>query len=858
MYVGRMKLTRNKIRKIRKQQHQSVRKWKKARKSPRRRAVTFRRSRAPMAEMVNSSSSSSVSSSELPLKLKNIFNKTLKRYIPLPVLHYLKDKYDNMKRMRRKQRRAKMIGGGKDDVVVAAAAAAAAAASAASASAASAAAAKSTILTDNNTDNATVNAIATDNDKNKETANDTTDNDKDATDKNKETAKDTTDNDKDKETAKDTAKDTTDNDKDATATDGAKKNSNNLGRDIPGDISIHSETFVLEKNEDAQKLLTFLVNNGLPYYIQLELKDDGKKFNKHDTDIFDLRRILCGKFATEKDFKTEGKIDDNKLDLYFKAPDQIGIADGDTMGNEYPDDVFIYTGEKGMVDRGSTDKSIKIAITGNENNLITVVDSRRLYKLLEDGPKTIDNFEMVLAFGEKVDPSEFRLQVAPISDDDFKKAAAIEASSDGAKKKGKKVVVDDTNSYVVNLSAGCKVTSIQTLRKTLEIVRVNLEEDDEDISKTKAMGVFKMLLEILNNPELAKNEGFDDFIKSVGDFTYKIPGLERRYGFTQLAIFFTQKKDDVPPDLVKIFGQLLTLLGKGPMGENGACAAFDTPGLPLKFETLVTPMADGKVKEVTRLTNKGNITSIEGILEGLQGASAKAEGTDEAKKEGAEGAKKEGADEAKKEGADEAKKEGAEGAEGDAAKAEGDAVKVEGAKDGDEAKDDAAVKAEGEEAKGAEAETEAATAAATANTNTRPLTKEDIEEIDAIDSFGLRYKAYLIRRFKFKDEPDVNMVHFMGWGTETDEFISATEEQKRILPRDEKSKTGQGQLDKTIDDVMKLYKNVDMTKMESKAMEKSAEMKERNAPAAPAASAPAAPAAAAAAAAAASAAAAQR
>ena len=779
--------------------------------------MTFRRSRAPMAEMVNSSSSSSVSSSELPLKLKNIFNKTLKRYIPLPVLHYLKDKYDNMKRMRRKQRRAKMIGGGKDDVAAAAAAAAASAAAASAASAA--AAAKSTILTDNNTDNATVK--------------DKMDNVKDTMDKNKDTMD--TDNATDTDKNKETAKDTTDNDKDATATDDAKKNLNNLGRDIPGDISIHSETFVLEKNEDAQKLLTFLVKNGLPYYIQLELKNDGKKFNKHDTDIFDLRRILCGKFATEKDFKTEGKIDDNKLDLYFKAPDQIGIADGDTMGNEYPDDVFIYTGEKGMVDRGSTDKSIKIAITGNENNLVTVVDSRRLYKLLEDGPKTIDNFEMVLAFGEKVDPSEFRLQVAPMSDDDFKKAVAIEASSDGAKKKGKKVVADDTNSYVVNLSAGCKVTSIQTLRKALEIVRENLEEDDEDISKTKAMDVFKMLLELLNNPEFAKNEGFDDFIKSVGDFTYKIPGLERRYGFTQLAIFFTQKKDDVPPDLVKIFGQLLTLLGKGPMGENGACAAFDTPGLPIEFQTLVTPLADGKVKEVTRMTNKGNITGIAGLLEGLQGASAKAEGADEAKKEGAEGAKKEGTEgtegaaakaegaAAKAEGADEAKKEGAEGEE---AKAEGEEAK-----------------AEGEEAKGAEAETEAATAAATANTNTRPLTKEDIEEIDAIDSFGLRYKAYLIRRFKFKDEPDVNMVHFMGWGTETDEFISATEEQKRILPRDEKSKTGQGQLDKTIDDVMNLYKNVDMTKMESKAMEKSAEMKERNAPAA---SAPAAAAAAAA------------
>ena len=832
MYVGRMKLTRNKIRKIRKQQHQSVRKWKKARKSPRRKTTTFRRSRTPMAEMDNIISSAS--STDLPLKLKNVFNKTLKRYIPLPVLSYMKDKYDNMKRMRRKQRREKMIGGGKDDVAVAAAAAAA------SAAAAAVGADKSTIITDNNTDNATAT------DKNKDGADTGTATDNaTATDKNKDGA------------ATGPAKDgTTDKNNDgATDKDGAKKPAFNLGPEIQGDISIHSETFVLEKNEDAQKLLTFLVKNGLPYYIQLELKDDGKKFNRHDTEIFDLRRILCGKFATKKDFETDGKIPDNKRDLYFKAPDQVGIADGDTMGNEYPNDVFIYTGEKGQVDRSSADKSIKIAIAGNNSGPVVVLDSRRLYKLEGNGsPSTIDNFDPdVLKYGETVDPSEFRLQVAPMSEDDFKKAVAT--SSDGAKKKGKKVVTDDANSYVVNLSVGCKVTSIQTLRKALEMVRENLEDEEED-SKSAAMDVFKMLIALLNNPEFAKNEGFDDFKKSVSDFSYKIPGQERKYGFTQLAAFFTQKNDDVPPDLVKIFNQLLNLLGKGPMGEHGACAAFESQGLPLQFLTKVTPMADGKVKEVTTLTNKGNITSIEGILNGIQGDAAKKEGTDEAKDDAAKAegnaAKAEGesAKEAAAKKDDEAKAEGeAAKAEGEAAK-EGDAVKAEG----ESAKDEGDVeKAEGDAVKdeGAEAEAEAAAAAA----NTRPLTKEDIKEIDATDSFGIRYKAYLIRRFKFKDEPDMNMVHFMGWGTETDEFISATEEQKRILPRDEASKTGQGQLDKTIDDVMKLYKNVDMTKMESKAMEKSAEMKEQNAPAAAPA---AASAAAAAAASAASAAATQR
>ena len=133
--------------------------------------------------------------------------------------------------------------------------------------------------------------------------------------------------------------------------------------------------------------------------------------------------------------------------------------------------------------------------------------------------------------------------------------------------------------------------------------------------------------------------------------------------------------------------------------------------------------------------------------------------------------------------------------------------------------------------------------------NKRALSKDDIKEIDAIDSKGTRFKAYLIRKFAFPDSQDMNMVHFMGWATWADEFIPASEEQKRILPRDEKSKTGQNsRFDKTIDDVMKLYQDVDMEKMEMKAKDKAEELKEDATPVKSSASAASATAAAAAAA----------
>ena len=783
MYVGRMKLTRNKIRKIRKQQHQSVRKWKRARKSPRRKATTFRRSRSQqVVDMMDNSSPSP----GYPLKLNNVFNKTLKRYIPLPVLSYMKDKYDKMKRMRRKQRREKMIGGGSlfEQLFSAASVAASAAASAAvgsnlvgarraagpgatpgagagatpgatgpgvaGATAAGAAGPGATAGADNNTP-------------------------------------------------------------DSTSVGAGEKNTGfNLGPAIEGDIPISSVSFVLERTDDAQKLLTFLVNKCLPYYIQLELKP-GKQFNKHDTDIFDLRRILCGKFATKKDFETDGKIPDKKRDLYFKAPDQIGIADGDTIGNEYPNDVFIYTGEKGTIDRSSTDKTIKVSITGNENNQVSVLDSNRLYKLTGDGPKSIDDFETVLAYGTKVVPSEFRLQVAPMSKDEFKKAAAT-SSSDGDKKKGKKVVTDDSNSYVVNLSVGCKVTSIQTLRKSLESMRVSLEDEDDD-SKTAAMDILKMLTSLLQNPEFAKNEGFDDFKNKVFEFSYKIPGLERKYSLTQMMTFFNEKKNSLSPDLTKEFFKLLSLLGHGPAGENGACLAFDPPKLPLMFETIVDATTDGKVKEVTRLTNKGNITSIEGIFKDMEGDADKEKGDDET----AATKKDEGATTKDGEGAVAVEGEGA----GAAAEGEGAVAEGEGA----------GATAEGE-GTGATAEGEGTDAGATniapsagtsAKTNKNPVTKDDIKEIDAVNSRGDRWKAYLVKQFIFRDLQDMNLVHFMGWGKQSDEFIPEPEARSRILPRDEKTSTGQGITDKTIDDVLKLYKDVDMAKLESQAIAESEE-----------------------------------
>jgi len=86
-----MKLSRNKIRKIRKQQHQSARKWKKNYKSGRR--TTFRQSRRQIDSGDKHSS-----------KLDSVIRRTLKKYISPLKLNELKEEYKRLRRQRRKQR----------------------------------------------------------------------------------------------------------------------------------------------------------------------------------------------------------------------------------------------------------------------------------------------------------------------------------------------------------------------------------------------------------------------------------------------------------------------------------------------------------------------------------------------------------------------------------------------------------------------------------------------------------------------------------------------------------------------------------------------------------------------------------
>jgi hypothetical protein len=646
---------------------------------------------------------------ELIPKRKNVFNKTLKKYIPLPVLEYLKEKYLNMRKMRRKQRRERlMIGGAGADE----AADAAATATAIAAVAMTEAEAKANAAVNNGpgptygpADAPTADAPAVDDPAKATTATD---------DKTSSTSASPT----------------------AAPGDDKKKTTLNLGPDVPGDISIRSISYELKNEKETYHLVNFLLDNGLPYYIQMELKT-GTPFSKNDTDIFDLRRILYGKFMPKAEYD---KIpSETSKEIYFTEdkPLIIGIADGDTMQNEYPNDVFIFTKEKGELDKESKKNAIKIKIgtgTGPGPNTpkseIVVTDSKRLYTLNGDSPASIDNKDDLLKLrGNPIDTSEFRVQVAPLSDADFKSAVAT-SSGDGDKKK-KKVIADDTNSYVVNLSVGCKVTSIQTLRKSLEVVRASLEDKD-DVIKTTALDIFKLLTSILEDPEMAKNEGFDDFKESIFGFTYKIPGTERKYGFAQMMTFFEQEKGETPKTLEEEFFKLLTLLGHGPAGENGACLSFGRP-TNVEIDKYVTTLMNGDVITTEKLGSPTNMEQLGIQLNKLNPSSSEEE---DAKKSGGPEAKDSAGAGAEATDGAAAGAEGAAGAEAKEAAAGADAKEAAAGTEGTEAKEAAAAAgAEGD--KGAEAK-EGAAAEATAEKLTETEMKQQADaEAEAIATVAI-------------------------------------------------------------------------------------------------------------------------
>jgi phage-related protein len=80
-----------------------------------------------------------------------------------------------------------------------------------------------------------------------------------------------------------------------------------------------------------------------------------------------------------------------------------------------------------------------------------------------------------------------------------------------------------------------------------------------------------------------------------------------------------------------------------------------------------------------------------------------------------------------------------------------------------------------------------------------PQVQRDIEEVDAMDSQGYWYQAFIVKQ----DEKEA-LVHFSGWGKETAEKIQISDFPKRIRARSATAATGQG-IKPSKEDVRKMF-----------------------------------------------------
>jgi hypothetical protein len=726
-------------------------------------------------------------------------NRTLKKYISSAKMNEAKELYKRMRRQRRKQKNMKGGDPQSPEPIIAAAATAAAA----TAAAAELNSQSTNTFVDPNAPTANPDTANPTNPANPDTADATNP----ADTANPDTANPDTAN-------PDTANPDTANPADTANPDTADATASaapfSLGPEIKGDISIGTETFECKTEKEIYKLVQFLIEKGLPYYVQIELKSGDKPLNKNDTNIFDLRRILYGKFTEDIE-----KIPENKRQLYLERKDTVGVANGSLLGDDQPG-FFIYTGERGQILKESTDTSIQVRLLQDDPNAAPIpplTDSTRLYKLKgkspDAKPASIDSMKLLtnLDKNNKIDTSEFRLQVAPITENELNKNAQNTAAEDNNTDPEFKVVVDESNTYVVNLAVGCKVTSVQTLKKSLEKARVSLE-NDKDLSKKSALDILKMLNLLLQNPAFAKSDGYDEFKDSVFSFSYKIGDSERLYGFTQMQTFVNDVKDSIPPNVLKEFFKLMNLLGHGPGGANGDCLRFDGTSQSIyELSRIQTFEEDGKI--VTKKTETlDSPSNMNGFMKQLSKLGSSGENKEKDKNEENNKNEKEGAP-----------------APAPAPEGKNDTTGV--------------TEEQGSEQRSnpvpSEPLVEKEEEPTVKNPNLQPLTKDQIKEIDAIDSNRTAYKGYLIRQFKFDGGlPPMNLVHFMGWGKGYDEYIPEPEASARIFERGKYDKqpapiTGQEKgRDDTLDMVMALYETDNMATLEEKAKKAAQEYKDKN------------------------------
>lgn len=377
-----------------------------------------------------------------------------------------------------------------------------------------------------------------------------------------------------------------------------------LGPPVKGDITLGSmEIKHVVGGTGTEKFLRDVIKNARGKVIQI--KSGAGNVSIFSNDVFTFDSLLYGTLAPEgvckSDEKNGGKppkksplTREEDKELYYCPGDQVGVCGpmAGTNKNDAPPGAYIYIPDRNMVVSKSNMPGASLIALDNPaqpGSAGIKAEVGQVYKIRKGEADPMDSQLFETLTTSKVTLKDVRLRIAPVTE--IKPGIAGQGV-------GKTM-------YVYNMLDGVTVRVIHTLKTSLETVRINLADKDDDV-KEKAVGALRNILNVAKDPKTKQ-----DFKQKIYEFSYLFTP-DKRYG-TKNMIDEVRKSD--MDKLKELVIKIEKALGYGTAGPGGECEVFpNEPNQELRL--LITDVGEGGV--TVKLENGAeDEKSVLGTVKGL-------------------------------------------------------------------------------------------------------------------------------------------------------------------------------------------------------------------------------------------------
>jgi len=391
-----------------------------------------------------------------------------------------------------------------------------------------------------------------------------------------------------------------------------------LGPNIEGDIVLGEEVLTHQSNDTPNFIRNVLKKATQGKTVQI---NDGKtRFHRYTYMVSD--GLLYGKLAPEGKCEFDDNEAGNK-EFYFCKNESVGVCTK-SVDTDLPEGAYIFIQNRvKKIDKSADDvEKVKVAVQSDktdEGTKTEEVEYGQLFKL--DGKNTEKklNDDIFASFPTTAqnDIMGFRIKLVP--------ETVIEPESSNKKESSSK----NSTPYVYNFKkdGGDSITIYVTLKNILEIIRKNMD-DDEDSDKLPSKEQLQILYDIIY-----KNNLDDEFKNRIYKFMYFYSATSPPNTTKQTLDKFKIGDYEAHKTLVT---KIEKVLGVAQAGPGGPCERFPGTTNP-ELELLIKSTGDGSITAKLRNPNDLSVigsvnTILDVIKQQNEEAAAAAAAADEADK----------------------------------------------------------------------------------------------------------------------------------------------------------------------------------------------------------------------------------